>query len=126
MKRLWIVFGIVAVILAASGLSLWHLGAVSQRMDASLQELSEAVEARDDARLQALTAAFLEEWEQDEHLMMRYIHHDELDAINGCAARLPALARYGDYPELAAELDRMRHLVRHIWESEAPSLRNIF
>ena len=58
--------------------------------------------------------------------MTRYIHHDELDMINGVVARLPALAQYGAKAEYAAVVDRLRKLISHIRDSEIPNLSNIF
>ena len=58
--------------------------------------------------------------------MVHYIHHDELDTLTGAVARLPAYAFYEQYPDLAAETERIQELICHIWESEIPSLKNIF
>lgn len=125
MKRVWIVCGIVLSILLLSGLSLWHLSVVTTELDERLQQLSDAVDQKD-AGLETLAADFESLWEDRESMMMRYIHHDELDAITGTVARLKALAAWQDYPELAAEIDRLQHLVRHIFESELPTIMSIF
>ena len=113
MKRVWIAVGLVAVILAGGMLALWHLEGIAGGLQATLDQLAQAVEEQEDGRILALAG------------IRRYIHHDELDAITGGCARLAALARYRDYGELAAETDRMRHLVAHILESERPTLGNI-
>lgn len=125
MKRVWIAVGLVAVILAGGMLALWHLEGIAGGLQATLDQLAQAVEEREDGRILALARQFQEQWEGVEPGIRRYIHHDELDAITGGCARLAALARYRDYGELAAETDRMRHLVAHILESERPTLGNI-
>ncbi len=126
MKRVWIALGLVAAILAGGIFSLWHLERITREMGNSLEQLSLAVEQQDDARILELALMFQEQWQQFEPGIRRYIHHDELESITGGSARLAALARYQDYGELAAETDRMRHLVNHILESERPTLKNIF
>lgn len=75
--------------------------------------------------LTKLAHNFQQQWEKDEIVIMHYIHHDELDEITGTVARLQALARYNAVPEFAAEVDRLRHLVLHIYESQLPNLVNI-
>lgn len=126
MKRLIIVVSMVAVILALGFWSVFQLDRITNRMELELDGLAQMVEDEDRESLLEKTAAFQELWEHEEKHMMRYIHHDELDTITGTVARLNALARYDDYGELAAEIDRLRHVIRHIYESEMPSLHSIF
>lgn len=126
MKRLIIVVCMVILILGVGFLSLFQLNRITSRLETELDGLAELVESQSGAELRARTESFQSLWENEEKVMMRYIHHDELDTITGTVARLGALARYEDYPELAAEIDRLRHLVRHIYESETPSLHSIF
>lgn len=77
-------------------------------------------------RAARLTDEFHEQWERNETVMTRYIHHDELDTITGIVARLPMLAKYGETAEYAAEVARLRHLISHIRDAEIPTLPNIF
>lgn len=126
MKRLLIVVGMVIIILGVGFLSLFQLSRITLRMENELDGLAELVGSRSAEELQSRTADFQLLWENEEKVMMRFIHHDELDTITGTVARLKALAQYEDYPELAAEIDRLRHLVRHIYESETPTFHSIF
>lgn len=126
MKRFLIVVAMVLLILGVGFLSWFQLGRITERMETELNTLATLVEQRSAVELQDRAEAFQELWEEEERMMMRYIHHDELDTITGTVARLRALARYEDYPELAAEIDRLRHLIRHIYESETPTWYSIF
>lgn len=126
MKRVWLVSALVAVILILGILSLSHLNKVTKEMEVRLDQLADSVERQDKNFLEKQASDFEAFWEDKEHEVMRYIHHDELDTITGTVARLSALAKYEDYSELAAEIDRLRHLVRHIYESELPSFQSIF
>lgn len=126
MKRFLIVMALLALILGVGVTSLVQLARITDRMEAELAQLADMVDAQDEAQLTKRAEAFQDLWEKEERVMMRFIHHDELDTITGTVARLGALARYKDYPELAAEIDRLRHLVRHIYESELPSFHSVF
>ena len=126
MKWLWIVLAIILFIFAICSLSLWHLLVVTDQMETTLEQMSQAVMQEEYSHLDTLIADFQEEWHQNEDIMVRYIHHEALDTVTGAAARLPALARYGLYGELAAEIERIQELLYHICQSEIPSFRNIF
>ena len=83
MKRLWIALSVLVMVWGFSGVSLWHLTRAANQMEATLEQISEAIDKQDAAKLKELTAQFQLEW-----------HHHEL--------------------------------IYHIWESEIPSLKNIF
>lgn len=126
MKRLWIVSAILVFIIGIGGWGLWHITRVTNEMENSLERISEAVEKKESGQLQELTANFELEWHKNEEIMVRYIHHEALDPITGAVARLPALARYEQYPELAAEVERIQELIYHVWKAEIPNWENIF
>ena len=48
------------------------------------------------------------------------------DEVTGAMTRLEMLAKYGDLSEFSAELNRIKNLLHHIYDSEIPYLRNIF
>ena len=126
MKRVVAVCVIIALILAASTAALMHLLRVSDEMEASLSAIADAIDRDDMPRAARLTDEFHEQWERNETVMTRYIHHDELDTITGIVARLPMLAKYGETAEYAAEVARLRHLISHNRDAEIPTLPNIF
>ena len=126
MKRLWIALSVLVMVWGFSGVSLWHLTRAANQMEATLEQISEAIDKQDAAKLKELTAQFQLEWHHHESFMVHYIHHDALDTLTGAVARLPAYAFYEQYPDLAAETERIQELIYHIWESEIPSLKNIF
>lgn len=125
MKRLWIVLAIIAGILAISLWGLWHLNKVTDQMESTLEQISAAVEKEEGDQVKVLTAEFQLEWHQQEEILVRYIHHESLDAITSAVARLPALARYEQYPELASEVERVQELLNHVREAEFPTWKNI-
>lgn len=154
MKRVWIVVGLLILIIATGAVSILHLHYVTTDMIDSLDQfavvldkatggtgkapppegdgadytdvkLSTQVGAADQQEMTRLASSFQRQWEKDETVLMHYIHHDELDSITATVARLQALARYGAIPELAAEVDRLRHLILHIYESQLPLIKNL-
>lgn len=126
MKRFIIAAVLVVTIIGVGFVSIFQLARMTDLMSAELDSLLVSVYAKEQAQVLEKADKFQKLWEEEERSMMRYIHHDELDAITGTVARLEALAQYEEYPELAAEIDRLRHLVRHIYESEMPSFSSIF
>ena len=112
MKRVVAVCVIIALILAASTAALMHLLRGSDEMEASLSAIADAIDRDDMPRAARLTDEFHEQWERNETVMTRYIHHDELDTITGIVARLPMLAKYGETAEYAAEVARLRRSPR--------------
>ena len=59
-------------------------------------------------------------------MLIRFVRHTELDEVTGAMTRLEMLAKYGDLSEFTAELNRIKNLLHHIYDSEIPYLRNIF
>lgn len=125
MKRVWIVLVILVGIIWVSTSSLLHLIRATDEMTVTLDALSSAIDSGDAEMLFTLSEKFCDQWEEHESVMLRYIHHDELDAITGSAVRLPALVKYNDTAQLAAEIDRLRHLLRHVRDAEFPTLKNV-
>lgn len=125
MKRVWIVVGIASAIVVLGITTLLHLSTVSKDMDYALEEIQSAIQEEQPEKILDKSIAFQKIWDENEAEMMRYIHHDELDSITGIVARLRPLAEFEDYTELSAEVSRLRHLIRHIYESEVPTFNNI-
>ncbi len=126
MKRFVIVIIMLTGILGAGCFSLFRLKNIVDQMETELSSLSELVEQKQGQDLQQKIQDVQRLWEDEEQVTMRYIHHDELDTITGTVARLFPLAEYENHAELAAEISRLRHLIKHIYESELPTLQSVF
>lgn len=126
MKRFFLSIIICMIIIAACVFGLFRIIKVTDQLTASLNQIAAAVEQQNTDQIIDLVGDFQQDWEKNEKTLMQFIHHDELDTATGIVARLKALARYQDYPELSAEIDRLRHLIRHICESQMPIYKNIF
>ena len=69
---------------------------------------------------------FTQFWLEKEEVLCRIVRYEPLEEITVAAARLIPLAEFEEYGELSAEILRCRILMDEIYESERPSLRNIF
>ena len=125
MKRFWLSLVITGLILAVCVFALVKIVTVSDQMLDSLEQISTAIEQNKTDQILDLAGEFQTEWENNERILIKYIHHDELDSITGTVARLKALAQYRDYSELSAEVAKLKHLVRHVCESQMPVFKNI-
>lgn len=125
MKRFWLSLVITGLILAVCVFALVKIVTVSDQMLDSLEQISTAIEQNETDQIIDLAGEFQTEWENNERILIKYIHHDELDSITGTVARLKALAQYRDYSELSAEVAKLKHLVRHVCESQMPVFKNI-
>ena len=126
MKRFFLSIVICATIIGACIFGLFRIIKVTDQLTASLNQIATAVEQQNTDQVIDLVGNFQKEWENNEKTLMQFIHHDELDTATGIVARLKALARYQNYSELSAEINRLEHLIRHICESQMPIYKNIF
>ncbi|MBE6906774.1 MAG: DUF4363 family protein [Ruminococcaceae bacterium] len=126
MKRFFLSIVICTAIIAACIWGLFRIIKVTDQLTASLNQIASAVEQQNTDQVVDLVGNFQKDWEENEKTLMQFIHHDELDTATGIVARLKALARYQNYSELSAEIDRLQHLIRHICESQMPIYKNIF
>ncbi len=126
MKRFRFSIIITVLILVVCSFALVKIVKVSDELTDTLNQISTAIEQNKTDQILDLVGKFETDWEENEKTLMQYIHHDELDTITGIAARLTALARYQDYSELSAEIDRLKHLIKHVCESQMPTYKNIF
>lgn len=126
MKRLWIALAIVVLLVGVSTAGLLHLLHATDELQTHLSAITDALEADEQDALIRLTDDFAAHWQKTEAVLLRFIHHEALDTITGVVARLPALARWHAYPELAAEVARLQELISHVREAEIPNLQNIF
>lgn len=92
----------------------------------SASDLEQAVYQETFERLSGQAADICRDWLDAEHVLIRFVRHAELDEVTGAMTRLEMLAKYGDLSEFSAELNRIKNLLHHIYDSEIPYLRNIF
>lgn len=72
------------------------------------------------------SADFSAYWEAEHHVLERIVRHELLEQITISVSRLYPLALHGESGEFASEISACRILIEEIWESERPTLKNIF
>ncbi|MDD2955919.1 MAG: DUF4363 family protein [Oscillospiraceae bacterium] len=126
MKRVYIALGLLAAIIALSACSLSTYISVQKEVTAQMDHLDSLIEREDYETLAEEAKAVSEGWNEKEHLLIRFIRHQELDEVTSTMTRLPMLAKYLDLGELSAEINHIRVLLHHILDSEIPYPRNVF
>ncbi|MBS4784589.1 MAG: DUF4363 family protein [Clostridiales bacterium] len=125
MKRFAICTVLFPLLLALGALCMSELTHVKEDVLSSVDELYQAVESGDTAQAGELAEEFQQHWENTEHHIMAFVRHGELDEITMSVAKLPALIEYEETASVLAELDTIRRVITHIWDSERFLFRNI-
>ena len=122
MKRVALCAAVLLVIILLCTASLVTVSRYQHHFTQALQDLEQAVYQETFER----PADICRDWLDAEHVLIRFVRHAELDEVTGAMTRLEMLAKYGDLSEFSAELNRIKNLLHHIYDSEIPYLRNIF
>jgi hypothetical protein len=79
----------------------------------------------DGAELEARANELAAFWKAERDVVVHIVRRNYLDAITLSAAKLPQLARHGEYGKLAAELGGIRKLAEDLHSGERLNLENI-
>lgn len=126
MKKMWLALGLMVLVIITSAVSLLVLTDMKKDFDLRFDELCLTAKSGDTVAAAAAAGRLTEYWVEKHRILCRIVRHTQLDQITLAIARLEPLAEYGEQGELAAETARCRLLFREIWESELPTLTNIF
>lgn len=126
MKRVTLCVAILLVIFLLCTVSLVTVSRYQHDFTQRIQDLERAVYQETFESLSSQASGICRQWMEAEHVLIRFVRHTELDEVTGAMTRLEMLAKYGDLSEFTAELNRIKNLLHHIYDSEIPYLRNIF
>lgn len=126
MKRVALCVAILIVIVLLCTASLVTVAGYQKTFVAKLEDLETAMYQVSFEELATRSASVCRAWMDAEETLIRFVRHTELDTITGAVTRLEKLAKFGDLSEFSAELDRIKTLIHHVYDSEVPYLRNIF
>ncbi len=126
MKRMWLAVGLIAAVVLISAGALFLLTGIKNDFDSKFDSLYLLVESGDSAAAASAARELTEYWMERHHTLCRIVRHGQLDQITLAVARFEPLAVYGERGELAAEITRCKLLLEDIWDSELPTLTNIF
>jgi hypothetical protein len=131
MRRLAVCFALFAICVALSVYSYVRMermrDGVFLRVDEMLAFLDSRPEDRPENRdeLEARAHELAAFWKAERDVVVHIVRRNYLDAITLSAAKLPQLARHGEYGKLAAELSGMRKLAEDLHTGEKLNLENI-
>ncbi|MDR2908649.1 MAG: DUF4363 family protein [Oscillospiraceae bacterium] len=125
MKRFVIVLIIVGGILCVCVYSMFMVERVKGEMDVYADAVFAAIDSGSHLGLASGVEAFVGYWREEEHSLVRFVRHSQVDEISRSMAKLKSLARFEDYTQLHAELSSISWQMEHICESEPPTLGNI-
>lgn len=91
-----------------------------------LGEFETPLNDKDTEALIALAVDFERFWDEHESVMIHLVRHSNLDVITTAAARMPHLARHGEFGELAAEISNIKRQMEHIRDNESVNLGSVF
>lgn len=126
MKRVILCVVILLAIVLLCAASLATVSRYQHVLTQEVRELEQAAYQKTFEQLSVQAADLCREWNEVEHVLIRFIRHTQLDEVTSAMARLEMLAKYGDLSEFFAELGRIKSLLHHIYDSELPFLRNVF
>lgn len=126
MKRMWLAVGLIAAVVLISAGAFFLLTGIKNDFDSKFDSLYLLVESGDSAAAASAAKELTEYWMERHHTLCRIVRHGQLDQITLAVARFEPLAVYGERGELAAEITRCKLLLEDIWDSELPTLTNIF
>ena len=125
MKRLWIVGVLVVCIASLSLYCIFRIDSVRDRINGDTRLILSAVEEDDAEKIQTLVGALYEYWNDEEQRLVHFVRHSQIDDISKSMTKLPALAQYRYYRDLAVELALIQWQMQHIWESEFPNVDSL-
>ena len=127
MRRLIISIVMLLGILTLSVVNLFTLNTVRTELTNELDVMMDTLEREGDPTAVIQDALDFEQlWLDREEKLIKFMRHSDLEQITWDSARLPYLARYGDMPELTAEVNRIRLQVNHLWETQLPRWTTVF
>ncbi len=126
MKRFYFSLFIIALMVALSIFTLNHLYKTKNQLIEKIDSIAFSIQGNDKSAAAQKTKELTDAWKQVEPQMIRYVRHSEIDLITSIVARLEPLLIYQNTSEFMANLNEMRTMVEHVWESEVPNFTNLF
>ena len=125
MKRLWAAGAILVILIALCTVGITTTSRLTEEVSGALNEISAAISGGDIGRADSLSQTLVEDWHRCHKTMSTYIPHAKLEAIDQTLATLPPLLQTGNEDQAQAECARAIAQVRHIMDSELPTVDNV-
>lgn len=125
MKRIVICAVLILGAVAASVYAYFKVVSLSEAIDLRIGALTAALHEDNTKEIVEQSRDLVEFWNAEEKILVHFVRHSHIDVISMSMARLPALAEYGDYSEVYAELLSIRRQMEHIRTAEILTLENL-
>lgn len=128
MRRLYISFGLIALLTVLSGVHVWHLGGFTDELTAMLTQAQEQAEQENWEEAARLTQKVKGRWMDHEGYLHVTLHHEDIDAILISLDETLAFLEGAEKQtaEYAASNARLITQLGLLVEAELPSLTNLF
>ena len=125
MKRVVICAVLLAMAIAFSFYTYHKIKEVEKGMEERIETFAEPFAQKDKETLGMRADELESYWDQQESSLIHFVRHSHLDTITTGVARLPELARNGEFGEFSAEVANIRRQLEHIIDNERLSFTNL-
>lgn len=125
MKRIIICSVLFLGAIAASCYSYFLVEGLNDEINLRINALIEVLHDGNTEEVIEQSKSLVDFWKEEEEHLVHFVRHSHIDIISVSMARLPALAEYGDYSEVYAELLSIRRQMEHIREAEQLTFDNL-
>ena len=123
---MWLALGLITATVIISSFCLFTLTNFKNEFDKEFDTLYEMTINGNIENATEYSKYVTEKWLDKHHTICQIVRHTQMDQVTLAVSRLESLALYNESGELAAEIMRCKILLDEIWESELPTLKNIF
>lgn len=125
MKRIIAALTILTVVFGASVGIYFKIASNVNELTDLAEEIQNSIVASGDTNLQD-TKRLSDAWDKEERFMVSFLPHSELDDIEIGIKNIENYHEQGLTDEYLEELNNVINRLKHIKESEKPSIKNIF
>ncbi len=125
MKRIIICIVLLGICIFISIFAHFRVEKVNSDFNIRIDALITELKSENTEKITQHAQSLNEFWEEEEHILVHFIRHSYIDTVTTSMARLPALAAYGDYSEVLAELYNVRRQMKHVCDSEQVTFENL-
>ena len=125
MKRFPIVLIIFIITISLCVFSLLFARNKKNDFSETLQKAYKQAQDDEIDKAKITVKKFMDDWDENEKYLMIFINKDDLSEIEFSSRAIVEYINSEELPEFYAELKRVMALLDHLWEAEAPVLKNI-
>lgn len=125
MKRLPVAITIFIITIGLCVFSLLYARDKKNDFSETLQTAYKQAKNGEVDKAKKTVEIFMDDWDKSEKYLMIFIHKDDLSEIEFSSRAIVEYINSEELPEFYAELKRIMALLDHLWEAEAPTLKNI-